>query len=277
MTALSRDRPALLAAAALAPLATLALIAPKIAPPMLASLALAYSAVIVAVALAARGAVLASLGASARRAVPAIAVGTALGALSFFFALGSRGGSARDVLGGLGSTAAILLTATTVGAVVGSRVPHRGHLLPVALVSTAVDLWSALAPEGPTRALATAPDPAWLRILAASAPIAPSRAMEPMLGFADVIFAALYLSAARRHSLSLARTTIAVSLGLAAAGVVAVLLRKPLPALPFIGLFVVFLVRESRDVAREDRGAVAFAAALVLAACARLLWLYAGR
>jgi hypothetical protein len=101
--------------------------------------------------------------------------------------------------------------------------------------------------------------------------------MEPMLGFADAIFAALYLAAARRHSLSLSRTTAAVALGLVSAGVVAVIVKKPLPALPFLGIFVVLFVRESRDVQREDRGAVLVAALLVLAACARLLWLYAGR
>lgn len=274
----ARWTPTVLAAACtLVPLAFLALVAPRITPPLLVSLALAYGAVVTAVALAAHATVRAELGANAKRAIMAVSCGIALGAVSFFFARGAVAGSLRDVATGLGSTGAILLAATTIGAVVGSRVPHRGHLLPVALVSTAVDLWSALAPEGPTRALATTPDPAWLRVLAASAPIAPSRAMEPMLGFADAIFAALYLAAAKRHALSLARTTAAVTLGLVAAGIVAVIARKPLPALPFLAVFVVLLVRESRDVPREDRSAALVAALLVVAACARLLWLYAGR
>lgn len=244
---------------------------------MLASLALAFGAVVAAVTIASHATVRAELGAHVTRALLAIAAGLSLGAVSFAFARGASAGSLRDVATGLGSTGAILLTATTIGAVVGSRVPHRGHLLPVALVSTAVDLWSALAPEGPTRALATTPDPAWLRVLAASAPVAPSRAMEPMLGFADAIFAALYLAAAKRHALSLWRTTAAVALGLVAAGIVAVIAKKPLPALPFLGIFVVLFVRESRDVQREDRSAVLVAALLVLVACTRLLWLYTGR
>lgn len=258
------------ALAALAPVALLCAIAPWVRVPVFFALVLGFGATIVGVALSARAAQRAQLGEKIPRTVASALVGLCVGALSFWLARGAIAGSLRDVLTGLGATAAIFFVANAVGASVGWRVPHAGHLLPVALVSSAVDLWSVFAPEGPTRAIAAAPDPAVLRVLAASAPIVPSRSMEPMLGFADVIFAGLYLAAARRHQLSLARTTAATLVGLFLAGVVAVLLQRPLPALPFIGLCVVLFVREARAVPREDRAAVWVAVGLLALAFGRL-------
>lgn len=268
----ARARPLLLSLGSLAPLAALVSLAPLLRVPLYASLALSFSCTVAAVSISAHAAQSHALGEKIPRSIIAIFAGVLSAILAFYFARGSVAGSLRDVLTGLGSTAAILVAANAIGSLVGWRVPHAGHLLPVALVSSAVDLWSVFAPEGPTRAIATAPDPAVLRVLAASAPVAPSRAMEPMLGFADVIFAALYLSAARRHQLSLARTTVAIAVGLLLAGFVAVLVQRALPALPFIGLCVVVFVREGRQVPREDRPAVWVAAGLVLAACARLAY-----
>lgn len=265
-------RAALLALSSLAPLAALAMSAPWIRVPLVFSLMISFSCTIATVAIGAHAAQGNRLGERVVRSVVTLFAGLCTGAIAFYFARGSTAGSLRDVLTGLGATAAILLVATPVGALVGWRVPVAGHLLPVALVSSAVDLWSVFAPEGPTRAIAAAPDPAVLRILAVSASVAPSRAMEPMLGFADVIFASLYLTAARRHALSLTRTTAAIIVGLFAAGAAAVLVQKPLPALPFIGLFVVLFVRGSRDVPREDRAAMWVAVGLLVAACARLAW-----
>jgi len=270
-------RPSLAALLTLGPVALLALVAPLVHVPLYASLALSFSCTVAAVALSAHAAQRHAFGERVPRSIVAIFTGILAAVVSFFFARGAVAGSLRDVLTGLGSTAALLIAANAIGSLVGWRVPRAGHLLPVALVSSAVDLWSVFAPEGPTRAIATAPEPAVLRVLAASAPVAPSRAMEPMLGFADVIFAALYLSAARRHQLSLARTTAAIVVGLLVAGLVAVLLRRALPALPFIGLCVVLFVRDSRSVPREDRPALWVAASLLLAACARLAWNKLGR
>ncbi len=271
------QRPILLALAALSPLAALALAAPLVRISLAFSLAISFSCTIATVAIGAHAAQHARLGERVARSIVSVLAGIVTGAVAFYFARGAGAGSLRDVASGLGATAAILLVATAVGALVGWRVPLPGHLLPVALVSSAVDLWSVFAPEGPTRAIAEAPDPAVLRVLAVSAAVAPSRAMEPMLGFADVIFASLYLSAARRHGLSLARTTAAIIAGLLLAGFVAVLLRRPLPALPFLGLCVVLFVRGSRAVPREDRAAVWVAAGLLVAACGRLAYLRLGR
>jgi hypothetical protein len=265
-------RSSFIALCALAPVALLVLVAPAVRIPLHASLVLSFACTVAAVALSAHAAQIHALGERVGRSVIAMVTGIVTAMLSFYFARGAIAGSLRDVLTGLGSTAAILITANAIGSLVGWRVPKAGHLLPVALVSSAVDLWSVFAPEGPTHAIATAPDPALLRLLAASAPIAPSRAMEPMLGFADVIFAALYLTAARRHQLSLARMTTAIVVGLLVAGLLAMLLGRALPALPFVGLSVVLFVREGRSVPREDRPALWVAVALLLAAFSRLVW-----
>lgn len=168
------------------------------------------------------------------------------------------------------SSAAVLLLGSTVGVAVGSRVPAASHLLVVALLSSAVDLWSALSPEGPTHALATTPDPRWLRVLAVSAAVDAQRHIEPMLGVGDGIFAGLYLAAAVKHRLSIARMSLAVWLGLIAAGAAVLLLRRPLPALPFVGFFVVIFHAEVRRVAREDRRATTVAWLALVAAIVRV-------
>jgi hypothetical protein len=271
------SRSALFALTSLAPIATLALLAPWLRVPVLAAIGLGFGSTVAAVLLSAHAAVRAELGLALRSTLRIAGAGLLLSALALALGRGCVPGSARDVLTALLSTAAILLFANAVGSLVGTRVPHSGHLLPVAFVSSAVDLWSVLAPEGPTRAITVAPDPAWLRVLAASAPIVPSRAMEPMLGMADAVFAALYLSAVRRHGISLGRVTIALAAGLVSAGVAVVALARPLPALPFLGLFVVLLVPEARRVPTQDRKAALFSVVLLAVALARLAWVARGR
>jgi hypothetical protein len=274
---MTRLRSTLFALGSLGPIAGLALLAPWLRVPVLAAIALGFGSTVATVLLASHAAIRARLGHDVRSTLRVAALGVLLSALALALGRGCVPGSPRDVLTGLLSNGAILLFANALGTLVGARVPHGGHLLPVALVSSAVDLWSVLAPEGPTRAITVAPDPAWLRVLAASAPIVPSRAMEPMLGMADGVFAALYLSAIRRHDLSLTRATIALAAGLLSAGVAVVLLARPLPALPFLGLFVLLLVPEARRVPAQDRKAALFSLVMLVVALVRLGWVARGR
>lgn len=204
-----------------------------------------------------------------------IVLGLALGVTGFFLAKGTAPEGLRSIVGGLCSTLSVLVVGLSLGSAIGQRVPAASHLLPVGLVSSAMDLWSALAPEGVTNTITSAPDPAWLRILTMNAPVVPSRALEPMLGFGDVVFAGLYLAAANKHQLSTRKMHVALAIAFALAGALVIVAARPLPALPFLALTVVIANPEARKVAVEDRKATAFSALLFVAAVARLLWLRA--
>ena len=173
-----------------------------------------------------------------------------------------------ELFSGLVGSFGVLALGIWMGRSIGSRVAHPAHLLAVAFASGAVDIWSTLSPAGPTHAIAERGSTALLRVLTLSAPIAPDRAPESMLGIGDVIFAALYVAAAERHALSRIRTLSAVAAGLLLAGGVAVAMRRPVPALPFVGAAVVALQSGTWRVLRRDVLPTAVAGAAFVAAVA---------
>jgi hypothetical protein len=165
-----------------------------------------------------------------------------------------------------------LLGATTIlGAVVGSTVAHPGHLLLVALVSSAADVASVMHPAGPSAVIAESE--AALTVLALSWPMLGTTAIEPMLGGGDVVFAALYFAAARKHRLSLGRTALALGLGFALSLACVMWLERALPALPFLGATIVALHPQARRVPAADRVRGSAAAAVMIAAVTVLLLL----
>jgi hypothetical protein len=259
-------------AIALAPVALLAALSPWLRVPALAALAVAYLAVTFAIvtgAGTAPHAVLAPFrrgGLAALSGIAAMVCGYALPHVAHH-TVGS------EVASGLIGTAGVLLLGTTVGAIVGTRIQQPGHLLAVALASSAADIWSVAAPEGVTRAIVEAPDPALIRLMAVSAAVPPSRVPEAVIGLGDVIFTALYAAASARHGLPRARTLAAVAAGILLAGVMVVVAKRPLPALPFIGAMVVLMQPRAREVPRRDRGATWVAAGIVVVAVARVMLL----
>jgi hypothetical protein len=152
---------------------------------------------------------------------------------------------------GISGALGIFLVATTVGTHVGSRVESPGHILPVAMLSAAVDLWSVTSTSGPTHAIVQTPS--LLRLLTVMVPIPPSREPEPMIGFGDVVFAALYLAITTRFGLSLRRSTSVLYVSMIIAGLTAAALEAPVPALPFMGLALVLAHPEARRVPSADR------------------------
>ncbi|MBI5515856.1 MAG: hypothetical protein HY909_18885 [Deltaproteobacteria bacterium] len=260
------------ALAVLVPLGALALVAPYVPlprPPAQGEVsalaaALAFGITAGALLLAAYLVPAAWLG-RARNGALVVGAGLALAALSRVVPPAASG-----LLGSL----AVVLVASVPGAAVGERIAHPGHLLAVALTSTAVDLWSVYAPRGVTHAVVQ--QPVLLELLTLRAAIPPERAPSPMIGFGDVVFAVLYLSVSRRFGLGLRRTTAALGAGLLAAGVAAMTLGLPggVPALPFLGFAVVLAHREARSVPPGDRRTTLLAAALVVAAVARVAWLF---
>lgn len=172
-------------------------------------------------------------------------------------------------LSGLSGSLGLALVSLCVGAIVGRRVESVGHLPAVFLVSSAMDLWSVTSPSGPTHAVTR--NPALLRLLTVSAVPPGDTVPHPVIGFADVAFAALYLSAVARFALPMKRAAALVFVGLAASGALAMTLQRPVPALPLLGAAVVLGLPETWRVPRRDRTATALAGLLLAVSLARAL------
>jgi hypothetical protein len=161
----------------------------------------------------------------------------------------------------------LLAVASVLGGAIGSRVEVAGHLAAVALVSSAVDLWSVTSTAGPTHHIMRSP--ALLRLLTVSVAIPPSREPQPAIGFGDAVFVALYLAAGARFALPRARMIAALWVGIVGSGALALALERPVPALPLIGLMVLATQPLARDVPRADRRATLLAAVMLVASAAR--------
>jgi hypothetical protein len=161
--------------------------------------------------------------------------------------------------------ATLLLAGASLGSAVGGRIEHPGHLLAVAAVSTLVDSFSVLHPAGPTAAVVARP--AAIAVVALHWPVPGTHDVVPVLGVGDVIFAALYLAAARRFGLGVIRAAIAVAVGLVATLVAAMITGLPLPALVGMGVAVVVAIPQARRLPSKDRKK-----ALVAIGVIALLW-----
>lgn len=162
----------------------------------------------------------------------------------------------------------LILAGAALGGAVGSRMLRAGHVLAVALVSAGVDLWSVTSPHGPTHAIVR--NPALVRLLTVSVSVPSVAEPQPAIGVGDVIFIALYLSAAQRFLLPVPRTLALLVAAVVAAGGLAMAAGTPVPALPFLGLAMVLGHRAAREVHPEDRRATAFAALLFASSVVRV-------
>jgi hypothetical protein len=158
---------------------------------------------------------------------------------------------------------ALLAAGSSVGALVGGRIQHAGHLGVVAIVSSLADVVSVFHEAGPTAQVAqSAPV---LSLLALSAPMIGTADVPPLLGVGDVVMASLYASAAARFALAERRTWVALAIGLAGAMLAVLLLELALPALPFLGLAIIVAHPETRLPPRHERRQAALGVALVVA------------
>jgi hypothetical protein len=244
---------------ALSPLALLALIAPRCRLGDLAAALLSFASATAAVTTAG---VLAphTVLVRPRNALVAVLLGTALSLAAT---------KLPPVLGSLLGAFGLLTAACALGIQVGSRVESPGHILPVALLSAGVDLWSVTAASGPTHVIVHTP--ALLQLLTVRAVVPPTRDPIPQIGFGDVVFTSLYVAIARRHGLSSARTITAVALGIFTAGLVAAALEAPVPALPTLGLAMVLAHPAARRVPARDRRATLVAASVLVLSLLRVL------
>ena len=127
------------------------------------------------------------------------------------------------------------------GGFVGARIEKPGQLAAVALVSAIADLWSVLDPSAPSARFAeqVLAHPERLALFALPFPLLGTSLVPAVIGAGDVVFAALYVAAFRAFHLSVERALLAL-LGAFLTGLCALLiLQRPLPLLPLLGLAVV--------------------------------------
>jgi len=165
--------------------------------------------------------------------------------------------------------AGLLAAGTSAGAAIGARIESAGHLLPVAIVSSIADAFSVFTPGAPSEAALASP--ALLSVLAIAWPIPGTRDVLPILGVGDAVFLALYVAAARKHSLPIARTVVALAIGLAATACVVAATSIAIPALPLIGAAVVIAHPSARRVPEKDRRAAAIGIVVLVIAVAVLV------
>lgn len=148
-------------------------------------------------------------------------------------------------------TSALLAAGTLLGAVVGAAIEKPGHLLVVAVISAAVDVFSVLHPSGPTAQLLEVEQAVSVLIL--PWPMLGSSEIQPLLGVGDITFSAIYLAAIRRNGLSVPRTIVALAIAFAVTLGIVLVLERGIPALPLLGLAVIVAHPEARRLPREDR------------------------
>ena len=158
------------------------------------------------------------------------------------------------------STAALLWTASLLGAALGARIDKPGHVAAVAAVSSLADLWSVYDPAGPSAQLAhkLAEQPDRASAFALCFPLLGTERIPALIGAGDVLFCALYLAAFERHGMRRERALWALG-GAFALGLALLLwLERPLPLLPLLGGAVVLADARARSLdAREGRTVLA--------------------
>jgi hypothetical protein len=184
-----------------------------------------------------------------------VAAALALAGLGTAWALGPSLWASALVL------ASLLSFGPIVGAAVGARIQHAGHVGVVALVSTFADAFSVGHPEAPSATLARSETA--LSLLAVPWPMLGTSRIEAVLGVGDLVFAGLYIAAARTHALSLTRTTAALVCAFVLAMLAVIATELPIPVLPFMGAAMVVVHPQVRlPPVQERRRALVMALAI---------------
>ena len=227
----------------------------------------AYVAAFVAVSASALlVAMLAPVMTSARWLVVA-ALGAALAAGAGMGGIASR----APLAAAAAVTVALLAAGSVVGGLVGGRLQDAGHLVVVAVISLCVDAFSVLHQAGPSAHVAH--DEQLLSVLALPWPMLGTHDVVPVLGVGDVVFAALYVAASRKHALPVGRTLVALAVGFAVAMVLVVVTAAPIPVLPFLGAAIVVAHPRARRIPARDRRVAWIGMVTVGVAVAVAFWL----
>lgn len=194
--------------------------------------------------------------------------------LSMFATLGLLSGSRLTGESAGLVTAALLWTATGLGAALGARIDKPGHLTAVAAVSALADLWSVYDPAGPSAMLAqqVLAQPERVTAFALSFPLLGSTHIPALIGAGDVLFAALYIAGFERHALPRGRAMIGLGAGFLVGLVLLLTLERPLPLLPLLGGGIVLCDRRVRSLERRESRSVLLVLAVVSALLVARIW-----
>ena len=91
----------------------------------------------------------------ASRADPPLAASLVLGGASAALLGVLAGLGVTSAAGVVGVALALVVVSHTLGASIGRRIAHAGHVAPACAIAAAADIASIVSPEGPTHAIAT--------------------------------------------------------------------------------------------------------------------------
>lgn len=176
-------------------------------------------------------------------------------------------------LAGVNSTTAAVVVDTAlvalawgIGATIGRRIEHPGHLLPACVVVACADAASVLSRWGPTHAIAESERA--LSVMVISFPVPGEASVAPALGVGDLVFMAIVLGAAAVHGLSVVRTALLCGVGTLIAGAASAVLATAVPALLPIGAAVVIGLPAARRVRLAERRVAVLAMVLAVSVAA---------
>jgi hypothetical protein len=176
-------------------------------------------------------------------------------------------------LAGVNSTTAAVVVDTALvalawglGATIGRRIEHPGHLLPACVVVACADAASVVSQWGPTHAIAESERA--LSVMVISFPVPGEASVAPALGVGDLVFMAIVLGAAAVHGLSVVRTALLCGVGTLIAGVASAVLATAVPALLPIGAAVVIGLPAARRVRPQERRVAALAMVIAVSVAA---------
>lgn len=157
----------------------------------------------------------------------------------------------------------LLVAATSIGVLVARQILKPSHLVAVAVLGAAVDLWSVT--EGVTREITASPHTCYYFLLNWPLP-GKGGVTYPLIGATDFLFVALFLATVRRFGLPLARNVAGLAAAMSASVLSAVLLGHGLPALPFLGAVALALNYRAIRPDRKELLQIAAGTAAILAA-----------
>jgi len=179
-------------------------------------------------------------------------------------------------LWGTVNTLTLLLVTFTIGYWLAGEVERVGHLIPVSILGTLVDIWSVF--RGPSKSVGEQvaehaqrqaetgvwQPPPFVELLLLNWPQPGAPYMTPVFGFGDLVFIALFVAGSRRFGLSLVKNVLLLLAGLAVAVVLA-FLYGPMPALPFIcGFFLLGNLRSLSMTRKEWQATVLICLAVLV-------------